>query len=355
MSHFYVISDIHAHPYASGVIRGSNGAINFRLQNCLDCLEAACKASIADDVPLLIGGDLVEAKDDTSQIVTDLLFDLFSKYPSKKIIAIPGNHDFITKDGKRTVLGVLRDKITVITDPQRIMLQDQRVILAAVPFIRDIDELRTTVSQLVTPVTPGFTRVLLAHAYTQELMQKHEGIATNDLSAEFFAANFDLVLLGHHHTPDLLEYQRPDGRRSKVVSIGSPLQLTFSDRGQEKGFLKVLPDNLTVERIPLDMPKFIEVDDLSKIDSAALKGAFVRVKVSSGADMKALQKKLEKSDVLKISFVHEPAKKQERISGLRASMADDEILKKYIEGNAPPAGVEPQKLINLAKKYTAAV
>ena len=351
MSHFYAISDIHAHPYATGTQKGNNGAINFRLQNCLDSLEMACRAASQDEAPLFIAGDFAHLKAETPQLVTDLLFDLFSRYPNTRIYGIAGNHDFLNKDGSRTILGVLRDKITVFPEPRRMILEDQRMILTAVPFIRDIDVLRSTISQLVTPPTPGFTRVLLAHAYTQELMLKHAGLTTNDLSASFFAMNFDLVLLGHHHVHDVLEYPRPDGSISKVVSIGAPLQLTFADRGQEKGYLKIELPSMTIKQIETNMPRFMEIHDPTALKPADVKNAFVRVKVSGGADLKKLQKKLETTEALKISFEHVPEKKQQRITGLKASMPDEEIFRKYIEGNAPPAGLDAHKLLKLSAKY----
>ncbi len=80
---------------------------------------------------------------------------------------------------------------------------------------------------------------------------------------------YDLVLLGHYHKP-----QEIIGADTKLFYVGSPIQLDWGEKGDEKRFLVVDTDTLDVQSIPTTgYKKYIEFEINSSNKSEVLEAA----------------------------------------------------------------------------------
>ena len=182
----------------------------------------------------------------------------------------------------------------------------------------------------------------MTHVYTQELMQKYHGL-DGDVAAADLMADFDIVLLGHHHIHDILEDART---RHQVVSIGSPLQLTFNDRGFKRGLVEIDTDTRDVAFHPLAMPRFFKWNSLSELDPAAAKGGFVHIKVADRAEGKRAETKLADAGCASFTVEILPKASEARLD-ISGGSKDEEILAKFVASEyGSPDGLNIERLMD---------
>jgi DNA repair exonuclease SbcCD nuclease subunit len=177
-------------------------------------------------------------------------------------------------------------------------------------------------------------------------MRKHLGI-DGDTSGREMLEHFDLVLLGHHHVHDIITEEKSF---RKVVSIGSPLQHTFGDRGEQKGFVVIDTGTLDVEFHELRTPRFTAFEGAKAIIPEEVEGGFVRVKVESKAEAAKAKKVLEKAGAASVVIEIIPKAKESRID-LTPGAKDTEILSKYVESEWGETNLDSKRLLQKGRKY----
>jgi DNA repair exonuclease SbcCD nuclease subunit len=141
--------------------------------------------------------------------------------------------------------------------------------------------------------------------------------------------------------------------------IGAPLQHTWGDKGQWRGFLVYDTDTRTIERIPLKAPKFVEIIDWNTVTEEMVEDNYVRLvtaKAMSDDDREAWRVKLKAR-----SFEVIPPKVQKSIVNVRAShialepnMTMNEVLREFIDsGIADINGLDDNYLLQLGAELLA--
>jgi len=222
---------------------------------------------------------------------------------------------------------------------------DQHGRFSAEKFKADLD----AAIKRVTSAKPH-TSILISHLFTNELMKKHldrEG----DVSGKDLLEHFDLVLLGHHHIHDvILGDKDAHGRQKKVISIGSPVQLTAAERGEKKGYLIMDTETLDFDFIPLEAPKFHYFEGEKTIIPEKISGDFVNVKVKSKAEGTRVRAVLEKAGVAEYRIEIIPKKKASRID-LSPGAKDETIIDKFLGSEWGKTELDPARLKKLGQAY----
>lgn len=216
----------------------------------LDQLEAAVRKH--RPAALLVAGDVYDRSIPTPEAVG--LFGAFlgrvkTADPDLTILVIPGNHDSPARlgfgDSLFRLAGVhVRVRAEDVATPVVVERDGERLYLWALPFLgpgafpeaprSQAAQFREALSRVVPRLQADGANVLVCHAYAQG-GQSSDSERTFLGTAELVDASgfepFDYAALGHLH--------RPQKAGGKGRYPGSPLAYSFSEAGQDKGFLLV--------------------------------------------------------------------------------------------------------------------
>lgn len=248
-------SDLHAHAFPEF------GA-NERLQDCLSVLTDIRKWCVAHGVKhVFFGGDLFHKRGVLWTLPYVAVANELLRFQKHGIAfyAVDGNHDHEDKDGTTHALqplmagGLLRG---IGKSGFRVVeLKDCTVTMFAYCESRDVlaERIKASLAERTSKrhialFHHGFKGARVGSSLEYEV---REPIDARKLKLHKL---FDLVLSGHYHT-----HQRIEGV-PRGWYIGSPLEHTRSDRTDEcKGFLVIDTKKMTIKRIGLGKPRFIEV------------------------------------------------------------------------------------------------
>lgn len=205
-----------------------------------------------DPAALVIAGDVYDKAVPSPEAVSlfgDFLGRVKEIRPDLAVLVIPGNHDSPARlgfgDSLFRLAGVhVRTRPEDVRDPVVLERGGERLYLWALPFLGSAafpeaprsqsGRLRVALDLIVPNLPEDGANVLVCHAYAaggqaSESERVFLGSAELVDAAEF--EPFDYAALGHLHRP---QKAGPKGRYP-----GSPLGYSFSEAGQEKGFLLV--------------------------------------------------------------------------------------------------------------------
>ncbi len=238
---------------------------------------------------LLISGDIFDVGVPPSQaqkLYYDFLIRLHNSTCSEVIIT-GGNHDApSTLNAPRELLNALNirlvGKATDSIDDEifRISIDNEDIIVAAVPYLRDQDIRRAIASESFeeinnrykTALTNHFSEIgarcnLLKTQQTKVIAMGHLfaiGGKTSDSEQSIYVGNlgdigaadfpevFDYVALGHLHRSQLV------GGNGHIRYSGSPYILSFSEVGQDKKIIEISTDK-TLEIKEIIVPMFRKI------------------------------------------------------------------------------------------------
>lgn len=355
---FIVFSDVHAHEYQSHATTTENGW-NSRLVHCLGAVGKIFEYARDEKCPIIFGGDMFQVKGVVSVAAQNGLREWFVGM-KPEILMIPGNHDMASSDGKIHALDIFNsfDGCSVFGSPSIKTINGCLFGFLPYPMTAGkidytklaggLEKLKRTAEAHKDPIR---AKILVSHVYTHELMRKYHG-REGDISAADIAEGWDLVLLGHHHIHDVVEVGA-----TKVVSIGSPIQHTFNDRGDKRGFLVVDiredGSEIKVEHIELDGPKFSAFEGEKAIVPERVKEGFVRVRVSSKAEGERARKTLEEAGAASIVVEVIPKAKKGRMD-MKLAAKDEDIIEKFTKSEWGISEIDPKKLKEAGIKFLAA-
>lgn len=235
---------------------------NQRTFNGFRVMEIIAKRCEQLKVPALFCGDLFhkpETLDQELALITQIKFNRLSTI-KWKMIAIEGNHDLqkVNSIDKPTHSWIS------IFSPYYKWLDNldfnstsigDKYIIHGVPYIDHNIGLSKYLKEL--PLQKGYKHILLLHTDYPGAKDTDGRVVDSVENINLNALNrFDLILCGHIH-----KYQRLS---KKVYMVGAPYQQRRTDKNCKMGYLEIYSD-LSVKFVPLDFPKFIDVESEDEI------------------------------------------------------------------------------------------
>lgn len=251
-----ITADLHIHHWKNFAPVPSQ----MRRDICLDQLEKIVSGHYTQADLVIILGDLYHKG---SYLHTDTAFRVHNILQTaamdKDIIIIPGNHDMaMPADNFPTPLlfhSVLPTntlhEVFVPHQPTRIAeLHPHNFIL--VPYHPVKEEMLEYLKKAVKlkDKKAGGTNVLLSH-FGVAGSYPHDSINSYELHPEELPLDdFDLIILGHYHTSQTIH--------DKIYYVGSPLQHTWSEAGDDKTVLLIDTDTGELHPIRTEHASFLE-------------------------------------------------------------------------------------------------
>ena len=229
---------------------------------------------------LLISGDIFDTGSPSNQSL-EMYYSFLVKLNAttcKSIIITGGNHDSPgTLNAPKHILDALSIKVVgkaaenIEDEVFEIDINNEKVIVAAVPYLRDGDIRRAVAGESFDELTEKYKTALINHYKTSAKQCKHinttnapviamghlfaTGGSVSDseqniyvgslghIGAEDFPTYFDYVALGHLHRPQII------GGNDKIRYSGSPNILSFSEVNYDKKILVLNIENNTINTI----------------------------------------------------------------------------------------------------------
>lgn len=192
-------------------------------------------------VPVIIAGDLLDAKAIIRAEVANRLVSIFS-HCEGRVVVMMGNHDMINEKGSEHSLNFLRTLTEVVSNP----VLDKDTGLWFIPYQNDPERLQALLKDIEEGVT------LIMHQGVLGADMGHYVKDSTSLPREAFQ-DFR-VISGHYHKAQDIKCGRPrKGAVGLFSYIGSPYTISFAEAGDgPKGF-RVLWSDGTLESVPTDL------------------------------------------------------------------------------------------------------
>ena len=240
---------------------------------------------------LMISGDIFDSNVPSSQslkLYYDFLINLKQNY-CKHIIITGGNHDAPgTLNAPKEMLNTLSIHVVgnatenIEDEIFELEINNEKVIIAAVPFLRDRDIRKAIASENTDEIESRYKTALVKH-YTKvaEYCTKinTQNIPTiamghlfaiggsasdsespiyvgglGDIGSEDFPTSFNYIALGHLHRPQKI------GNNNNIQYSGSPYILSFSEINYDKKVILLELENNTISNIKdIIVPKFRDI------------------------------------------------------------------------------------------------
>ncbi len=239
---------------------------------------------------LLISGDIFDTGSPSNQSL-EMYYSFLVKLNAttcKSIIITGGNHDSAgTLNAPKHILEALSIKVVgkatenIEDEVFEIDINNEKVIIGAVPYLRDGDIRRAVAGESFDELTDKYKTALINHyqscanqcklinttkapviamghlfATGGSVSDSEQNIYVGTLGhigAEDFPVYFDYVALGHLHRPQII------GGNEKIRYSGSPNILSFSEINYDKIVLILTMENNEISKIAEDIiPRFRE-------------------------------------------------------------------------------------------------
>ncbi len=315
-----------------------------KLIEILNCIEQMAEYANKNNIhSICIAGDINDTKGVVAVRPFVMLRQLIERYNEIEWIIIHGNHDATTGDNKQKHSAIqLLDgipNVKLILEPETIEFSDKKLLL--VPHSKNIIEVLQ--SELETYELDTVPEILVSHFGIDEA-QLSTGISIKTSIRAQDLRMFKLVILGHYHKPQEIEYNE-----TKIYYTGSPVPVRRDEATEEKRFLVVDIDTLDVQSIPTDgyrryceliLDEETDVDEFKRlIEYYKSMGhhVVVRKKISElPLDLKPL---VEENTQLIDMY-----EKDINIRGITSQMSDEEQARKYIEIMGVPENEQEEYL-----------
>lgn len=281
-------SDLHCHNYEQYHTILPSGR-NSRLQDCLNILDQICDEVVKQDIDHVIFlGDAFEVRTRVDQDVyvsTFLGFKRISEAINGELVVLVGNHDQYERNSEKNWLTPFDTFARVIAKPDLHYLTkgQETISVVCVPHSADIGYIQQWITDL------SVHDLFLFHQGLSEATvgpyDKHvkTELSVNDLPLD----RCKLAIGGDFHKRQFLK-----GRQ--VHYVGSPLQLSFSERDETKCFSVVDTKDWGVTSIPTSAPRFYLFNSIQEFNEAGFPDFdkhFIRVRDTNEVALRELQEK----------------------------------------------------------------
>lgn len=312
---FLITADIHLSRYGQDKVEDTTN-LPERLHSIKSVLydmgDYCLKHKIND---MVIAGDLLHGKSIIYAIAQEVMIDFFSDFHDLHCFVLDGNHDLSGKS--ESAISALKSikhipNVTWITKHPVYHIEEPIVFI---PYSANIRE----------NVTESNAKILISHFGLNEGMLNSGISIVSDIKLKDLAGKYKLVLLGHYHKP-----QDISSGDLKVIYTGSPIQLDWGEKNDEKRFLIVDTETLEVKSIKTTgYKKHIELELTSKNKAKILKLA--EEESAKGNYIKIIKKEVVDIKDLEKFNVVDKVDKDITNRGITSSMTKEEKLKRFLD------------------------
>jgi len=228
---FLYTADIHLSGYSQDKIVNN---LPERLHSINNVLHEMAKYCIDHDIStFIIGGDILHGKSLIHAMAQSIMLDFFREYQQRlEFIILDGNHDL----GGRGV-GAVSALKSLDNEPNVMRIGETETIgdIMFVPYSPD----------MVKHIKSGKAKYLISHFGLSEGILNSGMSIISDLSITDLAGRYEYVLLGHYHKPQMI-----DREDITLYYVGSPIQIDWGEKNEEKRFLIVDTETEYIESIP---------------------------------------------------------------------------------------------------------
>lgn len=191
----------------------------------------------------IIGGDLLHNKSVIYSLALNTLLDFFRDFPKINFYLIDGNHD-LSGRGVENVVSSIR----VFNEPNVKRFENVERIenIVFIPYSHKV----------VENVRKNKGDFLVSHFGLNDAVLSSGISIVSDLGIRDLEKKYKVCLLGHYHKPQEIE-----SSNTKVYYVGSPVQLDWGEKHEEKRFLVVDTETYLIESVPTTgFKKFFEFE-----------------------------------------------------------------------------------------------
>lgn len=311
---FLFTADIHLSRYGQDKIEETSN-LPERLDSIKRTLYNMAEYCLSNKInTFIIGGDVMHSKSIIYSIAQQLMLDFFNDFQDLVFWVIDGNHDLSTKGvGAISSLNALRSLSNVQWITGQASGDSSQFF---VPHSHNmVDEIKN-----------GKADILISHFGLNEGILNSGISIVSDLSMSDLIGKYQLVLLGHYHKPQEIKQGA-----CRLYYVGSPIQLDWGEKGDEKRFLIVDTNTLDVQSIlTTTYRKHIELgltadnkDEVFKVAQSAK---------DDGDHVKIIQKESVDLDDLKDEFLIIDKRETDITNrGITSSMSQKDKIEKFLE------------------------
>lgn len=254
---FAFTADIHLSRYSQDKIEDTT-KLPERLHSIKLALDGMAEYCVKNDIRVMvIGGDLLHGKSIIYALAQDLMLDFFSHWSDIILFyVLDGNHDLSGKGSQ--VVSALKP-LKNISGVNWVPFNETRRIgeILMVPYGPN----------MVDTIKSNTAETLISHFGVSEGMLNSGISIVSNLSVKDLATKYKNVFLGHYHKPQ--EIIKDDFR---LYYVGSPIQLDWGEKNDDKRFLVVDTEYGTVDSIPtIGYKKHIELEASSENQEEIIK------------------------------------------------------------------------------------
>lgn len=343
-------ADLHAHLYKEFDVRTELTGSS-RLDKQVSTIKYIRDHCVIEGINLvLFAGDLFHARGGVNTKVKNAIYDEIKAFSKADItiVIIAGNHDqYDNSDVPQNSLHELKQlkgvyvydtvcKHPIYVPHPGIKVQKPGDIIELVcaPYSKNVQLVKDYIASVEKRDIP---QILLFHLGVdggfvgKGSYPMADAFDVEDLRPDVFK----YVIGGHFHRSQTL------GGHPHVMYLGAPIQHSFSDEGEDKGFyIFGMEKDCDIEFVPIPNPKFITVDGVPDKFSAD----DLRLAVSQGDYIRFLVTEEELilwEDIIPLGLQYKVELKREyeeqtRIP-IKVGMSFEEIIRLYAEENMPEA------------------
>lgn len=242
---FLVYSDLHLHTwsYGSKLIDGKNS----RLKAQQDVLRQIKEYALSNNISKIICcGDVFHTQGKVDAEVLQAAYHSFNdiKKAGLEQIWMVGNHDQKDKRGIIHALDILRP-LGEVVDTQLYIGMGADIPLVFFPYTEDEEYLKTMFKVSNIP-----NQIMFIHQGVSSVPMKNGYLIDEIFKPEMILESTKHVFSGHYHNHTRVT--------DKLTIPGAPMQHTWGDEGEKRGWLDVeVGDEVKITHVESDHPKFI--------------------------------------------------------------------------------------------------
>lgn len=317
-----VFSDLHAHNYEQFATKLPNGR-NSRLQDCINVVSQIADYACENHCKLtMFLGDAMHARSTLNVDVITATVEAFrSMSDDTQVMMLVGNHDQYTRVGNVHSTYLFSDSsIKVVDNYYRFQIEDVKI--ACTPYQSDV---------------PGLIEWLNKSSSDADILFMHQGISEaavgpfdmhvkTEISLKDIPLDkYKLVVAGDYHKRQFLA-------GGKFHYVGSPLQLSFGERTEAKGFSVIDTEDWSVQFVETLAPKFYVCDSEEELAQYLSSGHirqdidFYKIETSDpNFDAHKVRTKYPRAQI-----VHHSPETQLRKRESTANLDDSQLLDKWV-------------------------
>lgn len=231
---FAVSADWHFAGYSQDKLISGIPERLMALKGTIESMLIHCREHQVERV--VVAGDVLHGKSIIYALAQSLLIDLFNAYSDIEFYLIDGNHDLSGKgqDAVSALRGLVAcDNVVLISRNLRDYFEYNGV--AFVPYAYD----------MVETIKKNSCKFLVSHFGLNEAVLNSGVSIVSKMGLKDLVGRYEYVFLGHYHMP-----QEMIANEIKVYYAGSPIQLDWGEKHEDKRFLIVDTEAETVESVP---------------------------------------------------------------------------------------------------------